>query len=710
MAKIDKYDIVETIASGAMGSVYKALHPQFKRYVAIKEIRTDLASSPEIQQRFEREAELLAQVPPHPNIVMVRDALVWQGKLYLVMDYIEGGTLRDIIGQNGIEPARASEILSQILSGLDAIHQRGIVHRDVKPSNILIDREATAYISDFGIAEAEGRPISSNPMATVRYAAPELIDQSLGRGGEPRQIDIYATGMMAYEMLLGDNRFHEEFYEVYNGPREHEAARWLDWHTNLGRGARNLNDIAPEIPNQLAEVIECMMSKDVSQRYRSAGQAGQDLASWLTGLTGAGDSRGRRPEPPREDATIPLDRARGAKSPPTRPAAQPPSYSPAPPPRRNAEIPHAPPPPRAPAPKWVWWAAGSAVFFIGALLLLFILLRPSPGFMLEIVGAPTGSNVFIDKTRYGISRADGVITVAGLKPGPRHVLVSHEGYTEFNEMQTGRDGDIKRVIVQMAASETKTDLPSEIDYQGKMVLIPAGEFIMGDDNHEANERPAHKVPLPDYYIDKFEVTNARYKAFCDASHRPPPSNPHWDEQYFNSNPDSPVVGVDWNDATAYATWAGKRLPTEPEWEKAASWDPSSKSKRQWPWGNSPDSSRIALGSDHSTAMGQQPGGASAYGVMEMAGNVAEWVNAFYQPYPGNLTPDPNFGTTNRVVRGGHFKSSSIEDVRTTARVYYPPQFEAVEKKRRAWLTGFRCAVSADDPKLLESIRARAATR
>jgi gamma-glutamyl hercynylcysteine S-oxide synthase len=199
------------------------------------------------------------------------------------------------------------------------------------------------------------------------------------------------------------------------------------------------------------------------------------------------------------------------------------------------------------------------------------------------------------------------------------------------------------------------------------------------------------------------VSNAQYKRFCDETKRPYPTNPHWDNAYFKDNPDAPVVGVNWNDAAEYARWAGKRLPTEEEWEKAASWDPSSQQKRQWPWGNNPEPGRITLGSDHPTAVGHQPGGNSAYGVQDMAGSVAEWVDAFFQPYPGNQAPDQNYGPKNRVVRGGHFRLD-INDVRTTARFYHGPEFESAEKKLRSWLTGFRCAVSADDPRLREFLR------
>ncbi|HEX5733764.1 MAG TPA: SUMF1/EgtB/PvdO family nonheme iron enzyme [Blastocatellia bacterium] len=357
-------------------------------------------------------------------------------------------------------------------------------------------------------------------------------------------------------------------------------------------------------------------------------------------------------------------------------------------------------------PLWVWWAVG-AILMLALSWLLFFLLSKDPGFILIVRGAPAESYVYVDNKSLGTTRADGTIRVSFLEPGKRVVRVSKEGFEDFNTSLIGKDGETKSVIYS-AQPATETAL-SEIDYAGPMMLVKAGEFIMGADDREQNEKPAHKVTLDDYYIDKFEVTNAQYKRFCDETRRPYPTNPHWDEGYFNNNPDSPVVGVNWNDAAAYAKWAGKRLPTEQEWEKAASWDPAANQKRQWPWGNTPDAARINLGADRPGAVGRQTAGASAYGVQDLSGSVAEWVDASYSPYPGNQSPDPNFGANNRVVRGGHFRLD-INDVRTTARYYHGPEFESAEKKLRSWLTGFRCAVSADDARLREFLRAKASGR
>jgi formylglycine-generating enzyme required for sulfatase activity len=339
-------------------------------------------------------------------------------------------------------------------------------------------------------------------------------------------------------------------------------------------------------------------------------------------------------------------------------------------------------------------AAGTVAFF----------LLGSPGFTMVVVGAPPGSDVFVDNVRRGVTSSDGTIRVPDLKGGKRLVRVSHAGYEDFNTTVSAKDGETKRVPVTLSQTTAEIKpggLPNEIDLNGPMVLVNAGEFIMGDDNHNPDEKPAHKVTLPDFYIDKFEVTNAQYKKFCDAVHRPYPSNPWWDGKYF-SNPNMPVVGVAWSDAAAYAKWAGKRLPNEEEWEKAASWGADAQKKRQWPWSDSPEDGRATVGANHPTAAGKMQNGASAYGAQDMSGNVLEWVDAFYQPYQGSNASDPHFGSTNRVVRGGHFKSD-IDDARTSRRFYAPPEFTAAEKKERSWLIGFRCAVSADDPKLRERL-------
>lgn len=362
-----------------------------------------------------------------------------------------------------------------------------------------------------------------------------------------------------------------------------------------------------------------------------------------------------------------------------------------------------PPAPRRSKSPLIWFLVGGGLFLvlIAVAVLVIYLLLPEPGFTMIVRGAPSGSNVYVDSQLRGVTSADGSIRVT-LASGRHLVRVTQEGYNEFTAQVVGKDGEEKPIIAQMA--QVKKSDPNEIDYHGPMILIPAGEFTMGDDTHNPNEKPAHKVTLPDYYIDKFEVTNEQYKKFCVETKRKCPTDPWWGKDYFNQ-PKMPVVGIDFDDASAYAAWAGKRLPTEQEWEKAASWGPGNATKRMWPWGNTFETGRATLGSEHATAVGTNANGASAYGVHDMAGNVLEWVDAFYQPYPGGAATDPNFGTANRVVRGGRFRSDA-EDARTTRRIYTPPKFTAAEVKERTWLIGFRCVVSANDPKLQEHLRSQ----
>jgi formylglycine-generating enzyme required for sulfatase activity len=316
-------------------------------------------------------------------------------------------------------------------------------------------------------------------------------------------------------------------------------------------------------------------------------------------------------------------------------------------------------------------------------------------------GAPPGSEVFVNDVSRGVTGADGTLAIPGLDAGNLAVRVSHEGYADFSTSLNGEKG--KEAAVEALL------LPMEVSYSGsEMVLIPAGEFVMGDDKGNDNEKPARKVALENYYIDKYEVTNAQFKKFWDEKR---PGQPYpataVEQDYLAKNPDKPVVGVTWDQAAEFARWAGKRLPTEAEWEKAAAWDPKTQAKRMWPWGNKPEDGSANLGRSVTPVLvsgGSHPTDVSAYGVFDLAGNVAEWVDAVYLPYDGNQKPDKDYGARHRVIRGGNMHSE-IEQARTTRRSYY--LLEGIPEDRRLMmLVGFRCAVSADDPKIRENLRSR----
>ena len=253
--------------------------------------------------------------------------------------------------------------------------------------------------------------------------------------------------------------------------------------------------------------------------------------------------------------------------------------------------------------------------------------------------------------------------------------------------------------VPVSIPNSESNLPKEVDFKGKMMLVSAGTFTMGSDIGEEISKPAHQIDLPAFYIDQTEVTNAQYKEFCEATNRPLPTPQSWNLNYLTERPNAPVVGVSFEDAKAYATWAGKRLPTEAEWEKAASWDEATKTKYEYPWGNSFSNANAAFGIAEFADVGKYSSGASPSGALDMAGNAFEWVDAFFKPYPKSNAKDENFGDKNRVVRGGYFNSPQNDRLKTTKRIWVPMEFVLSDQKDS--YIGFRCAISADDSRLKE---------
>jgi formylglycine-generating enzyme required for sulfatase activity len=244
----------------------------------------------------------------------------------------------------------------------------------------------------------------------------------------------------------------------------------------------------------------------------------------------------------------------------------------------------------------------------------------------------------------------------------------------------------------VTASPTPTpDLSLIEDEHGiPMILIPEGPFVMGSDSDRLEFAPAHQVWLPNFYIDKYEVTNANYAACVDAGECAPPNIPNSKTrpQYFG-NPefdDYPVIFVRWDSAETYCKWRGVRLPTEAEWEKAA----RGTDERLYPWGEQPpDCSRAnywptgpCLGD--TAEVGTHPRGVSPYGVHDLTGNVWEWVQDWYNAYPGgDPEADELFDGTHRVLRGGSFLNTATY-LRSFVRKPFKPYM-------RGSSIGFRCA-------------------
>lgn len=236
-----------------------------------------------------------------------------------------------------------------------------------------------------------------------------------------------------------------------------------------------------------------------------------------------------------------------------------------------------------------------------------------------------------------------------------------------------------------------------------MILIPAGPFTMGSNEGLPNERPEHLVELDAYSIDQYEVTLALYRKFLDAGKHDSP--PTWDDEAATTVGDRPAIGMKWADAEAYCKWAGKRLPTEAEWEKAA----RGTDARRYPWGSMQPfvdianynrglwvSEAVTLAAvtsgleGMSVRHGLKEGGRSPYGLNHMAGNAAEWVadwydRDYYQNSPKKNPPGPAQGEK-RVLRGGSWADLPLA-LRVSARISAEPEFEDRT-------IGFRCAMNA----------------
>jgi len=269
---LDKYEVREQVAAGGMAVIYKAYDPTLDRYVAIKQIAPHLALDEKFAVRFRTEAQTLARLSSsQANVVHVHELIQQDGQLYLVMEYVEGTTLRAMMDKGPIPFQTGLGIMLSVSLGLRAMHAQGIVHRDLTPNNIMMARDGALKITDFGlIGHSGGR--TSLPMGTTKYMAPEMFT---GAPVDPRA-DLYSLGMIAYEMFAGPEKFAEAFRDVLRDEKAQQV-RWMHWHSNAALRAPPLKDLQPGIPPLVSKVVERLLDKDPSRRFASADQ----IVKWL---------------------------------------------------------------------------------------------------------------------------------------------------------------------------------------------------------------------------------------------------------------------------------------------------------------------------------------------------------------------------------------------------------------------------------------------
>lgn len=661
-----RYQILEVLGQGGMAIVYKAHDKRLDREVAIKFIRSgslDKKNAGKMLRRFEREAKALAKFS-HPNIVKVYDYGEYEGDPFLVMEYLPGGTLKSRTGRS-LPYREAAATVLPIARALAYAHNREVIHRDVKPANILFSETNEPILSDFGIAklfEAEdGTALTATGVGigTPEYMSPE---QATGQQVDYRT-DVYALGIVLYELVTGHKPFTGDT----------PVAVLLKHVQDPIPPARQF---VPDLPDEFMRVLGKTLEKKPQERYPDMTAFADDLQELV------GESRLPYAKPSShipETATVQLSEPGETKtsSSPSLPAVA-----------RIRTDSH---------PSILTGAVGESKskrsWLIPVLIVLGVL----------IVGAI------------------GLILLTGI------LLFSPTDASREKETGDNSASLTTSANLQFPPAGATKIIPKD---DSIMVYVPAGEFTMGDPpsspDEPAGEYRQHPVYLSPYWIDRTEVTNAAYEKFvADTGYKTgaekagesrlyDPQSKYWirmkgidwkHPQGPSSGIDGlekhPVIHVDWNDAKAYCTWAGKRLPSEAEWEKAA----RGTDGRKYPWGDEPPAGNLTNVADQNidlpwadktfndgqkftSSIGSYPDGASPFGVLDMAGNVWEWVEDTYDsdfyltsPYSDPINNSP--GLT-RVLRGGswasHFPLASL-------RIW-----EIHDYREDSY--GFRCALSA----------------
>jgi len=285
-----RYEVEELVGQGGMSSVYKAHDSLLERHVALKILHDHYSSDEAFVERFKREARSVAQLQ-HPNIVTVIDRGEEEGRQYIVFEYIEGENLKELVVRKGrLDVHEALEIALEVARGLAFAHQNGLVHRDVKPQNVLLNGDGRAKVTDFGIArtvDVDGMTQTGTVLGTSNYIAPE---QATGQRVDA-QSDVYALGTVLYELLAGDVPFPGESFVAVAMKHVHEPPP-------------NLLDVRRNVPLRVAAAVDRALEKDPEQRFPTMDAFAAELEACLAELDDGGDddktmvipARRRRPQ------------------------------------------------------------------------------------------------------------------------------------------------------------------------------------------------------------------------------------------------------------------------------------------------------------------------------------------------------------------------------------------------------------------------------
>ncbi len=700
-AHIGPYEIIEKIGRGGMAEVYKGYHHTLRRPVALKFLEQTLQNKESVALRLRREAQAIAALR-HSHIVQVYDFGMYESRPYLVLEYIPGHDLRMEMDQRlasgrAFTPEETIAIIEQTGTALDYAHEHGVIHRDVKPGNILLNDRGEAVLGDFGLVMLRNRVsqiTTGETFGTPEYIAPE---QALNSRAAVPQSDIYSLGGILYEMTTGHLPFEDE------SPLS-LALKHISESPTPPRRYR------PDLPPAVEAIILKALEKDPADRFPTARALADALReAW------------EKPAAPTPARAVPMPED----------TIPPPPHAPGKGRAACAGVPAAPADSVTPARRrrggWIivlalLVAAGLFAYFEltgRSTLLDMALLAPTA----TPTSTPTSTAT---ATTTATATATATAAASATPTATADVVAASTPPTTAETppptaaaSPTPTPAPTATPLPAATATHTATPTPTPTLAPGEarvrdadgmtMRFVPGGAFLMGapetDVDAARHERPQREVFVSAFWMDETEVTTDQYK-LCVAAGMC--TEPITRDLYDNPNRGAhPMALISWEEAARYCAWIADsagwaaRLPTEAEWEKAASWDPATNTKRRYPWGDAYDRTRIPIG-NRVVAVGSYPQNASAYDILDLAGNALEWTNDWYSrdyysaPDP---PPDPTGPTSGdyRVMRGGAgapIEKSVEYEVRTTYRTFGKPEstVRGTERPAKSATLGFRCVV------------------
>ncbi|MEP7273919.1 MAG: SUMF1/EgtB/PvdO family nonheme iron enzyme [Acidobacteriota bacterium] len=699
-----RYQLDAAIGSGGMGDIYRARRLHIGDTVAVKVLRPEVVDNAQSRQRFYREARAAAMLH-HPNAVVIHDfGEDSDGTAYIVMELLEGHSLRQVLIEEGtVSPERVLDIVRQGCAALEAAHRGGIVHRDIKPDNIMLmdthSGAAHVKILDFGIAKLRDKALDTlsleknltnvgTVIGTPHYMSPE---QCQGEPADARS-DIYSLGVVTYEMLTGVTPF------VAKTPTGVAIK-------HVTEPPRPLTELRPELSPAIERVVLRALHKEPDARQQTALEFAQEFTIALRGESATSEfntsseryaspsvsSIERQAMKTPEPATPPSDTARfpssadhgdagtaklgekGFETQISLPDSTDTLRKPAP----TSGI--------AKTPKGKTQKAAKGTANKSAPVV------PAPA---KVAEAPVIAKKSVATEKKPLPIRMIGIAAAGI------VLLALAGWLIARKSDEGATGPaVSSVPSPVASVESTAVVPAVPTPPLGMVYVPGGEFTLGRDDGEADEKPARVVAVKPLFMDQTEVSNEQYQKFLDETKYPAP--PNWAGGRFPEGTEKlPVTNVTWEDAMTYAKAVGKRLPTEEEWEFSA----RGTDGRLFPWGNdwAPDRSNTQSRPNEKRQVqpvGQYPQGASPFGLLDLSGNVWEWTASDYVAYPGGFIEPPPKGFSNlKVIRGGSFESPP-KGATATLRPGWPATRSDFPTPGKADYsqTGFRCAQDIPRP-------------